>query len=89
VWTSLIASWGDHQNIIVVIDYFNKWVKAMPTIKSDGKTATFFVFKQIITRLGILSEIVTDHRSHFHNEMMEEIAAKLRFKNGHSSPYYP
>jgi hypothetical protein len=80
---------GGHQNIIVVIDYFNKWVKAMPTIKSDGKTATFFVFKQIITRLGILSEIVTDHGSHFQNEMMEEIAAKLRFKNGHSSPYYP
>jgi transposase InsO family protein len=73
----------------VVIDYFTKWAEAMPTIKSDGKTATFFVFNQIITRFGIPSDIVTDHGSHFQNEMMEELAAKLGFKHGHSSPYYP
>ena len=61
----------------------------MPTVKSDGKTATFFVFNQIIARFGIPSEIVTYHGRHFQNEMMEELAAKLGFKHGHSSPYYP
>jgi transposase InsO family protein len=61
----------------------------MPTVKSDGKTATFFVFNQIIARFGIPSEIVTDHGSHFQNEMMIELASKLEFKHDHSSPYYP
>jgi hypothetical protein len=55
----------------VVIDYFTKWVEAMPIIKSDGKTVAFFVFNQIIARFGIPSEIVTDHGSHFLNEMMK------------------
>ena len=68
-----------HQHIIVVVEYVTKWAKAMPTVKSDGKTATFFVFNQIIARFGILSEIVTDHGSHFQNEMMEELASKLGF----------
>jgi hypothetical protein len=83
------TSAGGHQHIIVVIDYFTKWVEAMPTIKSDGKTVAFFMFNQIIARFRIPSEIVTDHGSHFQNEMMKELASKLGFKHGHSSPYYP
>jgi hypothetical protein len=55
------ASAGGHHHIIVVMDYFTKWVEAMPTIKSDGETATFFVFNQIIARFKILKDIVTDH----------------------------
>jgi transposase InsO family protein len=80
---------GRHQHIIMVVDYFIKLDEAISTVKSDGKTATFFVFNQIIARFGIPSEIVTDHGSHFQNEMMEELAAKLGFKHGHYSPYYP
>jgi transposase InsO family protein len=61
----------------------------MPRVKSNGKIVAFFVFNQIIARFGILSEIVIDHGSHFQNEMMEELEAKMGFKHGHSSPYYP
>jgi hypothetical protein len=78
-----------NQHIIVVVDYFTKWVEAMPTIKSDGKIVAFFVFNQIIVRFGIPIEIVTDHGSHFQNKMMAEMESKLGFKHGHSSPYYP
>jgi hypothetical protein len=79
----------ENQHIIVVIEYFIKLGEVIFKFKSDGKTADFFVFNQIIARFGIPSEIVTDHGNHFQNEMMEELAAKLGFKHGHSSPYYP
>jgi hypothetical protein len=45
-----LTSVRGHQYIIVAIDYFTKWVKATPTVKFDGKTASFFVFNQIITK---------------------------------------
>ena len=80
---------GEHKHIIVAIDYFIKWVEAMPIVKSNGNTVTFFIFNQIIAWFGIPSEIVTDHGSHFQNEMMEELALKLEFRHVHSSPYYP
>jgi hypothetical protein len=80
---------GGHQDIIMVVEYLNKWVKAKTIVKSNGKTATFFIFNQIIIRFSISSDIVTDHGSHFYNEMMEEIASKIGFKDGHYSPYYP
>ena len=84
-----LASAGGHHHIIVVVDYFTKWAEAMPTVKSDGETAAHFVFNQIITRFGILKELVTGHGSHFHNRMMEELASKLGYKQDHSSSYYP
>jgi len=61
----------------------------MPTITFDVKTTEFFVFNQIIAQFRIRKEIVIDHCSHFQNGMMKELASKLGFKHGHSSPYYP
>ena len=58
----------------MAVDYFTKWVEAMPTIKYDGETAAHFIFNQIITWFGILKELVTDHGRHFQNRMMEELA---------------
>jgi hypothetical protein len=78
-----------HHYIIVAIDYFMKWVEAMPTFKDDGETATLFFFNQIIARFNIPRDIVTDHGSHFQNKMMSELTSNLGLRQEHSSPYYP
>jgi hypothetical protein len=80
---------GEHQHIIVSMDYFTKWAEAISTIKYDGNMTTFFIFNEIIAQFRIPKDIVTDHGNHFQNEMMKELASKLEFKNGHYSPYYP
>jgi hypothetical protein len=59
------TSSGGHNYIIVVIDYFTKWVEAMPTFLNDGCTTTLFFFNHIITHFGVPQAIVTDHGSHF------------------------
>ena len=78
-----------HHHIIVVVDYFMKWAEIMPMVKSDGETATHFLFNQIITQFGIPKELITNHGRHFQNKMMEELASKLGYKPEHSSSYYP
>jgi hypothetical protein len=74
------ASARGHRYIIVVIDYFTKWVEAMPTFSNDGETTTLFIFNQVIARFRVPREIVTDHGSHFQNRMMSELASKLGFR---------
>jgi hypothetical protein len=40
-----------HRYIIVVVEYFTKWVEAMPTFNNDGETATLFIFNQIVLKI--------------------------------------
>jgi hypothetical protein len=78
-----------HRYIIVAVYYFKKWVEAMPSFKYDGETTTLFLFNQIIARFGVPRDIVTDHGSHFQNQMMTEFTSNLGLQKEHSSPYYP
>jgi transposase InsO family protein len=73
----------------VVIDYFTKWEEAMPTYSNDEKIAKLFIFNHIIARFGVPKSIVTDHGSHFCNNMMTELSTLFHFDQEHSSPYYP
>jgi hypothetical protein len=80
---------GGHGYIIVAVDYFTKWAEAMPTFDNTGKTAALFLFNHVITRFGVPQAIVTDHGSHFRNNMMSELTAKLGLRHDSSTPYYP
>jgi hypothetical protein len=77
VYVGPFAKWGidftmcnppfatSHHYIIVVVDYFTKWVEAMPTYSNNVKTTTLFLFNHIIARFSIPRFIVTDHGMHF------------------------
>jgi hypothetical protein len=67
---------GNH-HIIVAVDYFTKWVEAMPTFKYDGETINLFLFKHIIARFDVLREIVTYYGSHFQNKMMSVLGNSI------------
>ena len=70
---------GGHGYIIVAIDYFTKWVEEMPTYVEDGNTSSLFLSNHAIARFGVFQAIATDHRSHFWNQMMAKLSAKLGF----------
>jgi hypothetical protein len=53
------SSTNGHGYIIMVVDYFTKWVEAMPTYSNDGTTTTLFIFNHIIARFGVPKTIVT------------------------------
>ena len=80
---------GGHAYIIIVVDYFTKWSKAIPTLTADGKTTEQFLFNYVITRFGVPQAIVTDHGSHFRHYMVAELTSKLGLRHDSSMPYYP
>ena len=77
-----------HGYIIVFVDYFTKWVEEIPTYAKDGRTDSLFLFNHVIARFGVPQAIVTDHGSHFQNQMMVELSAKLGFFHENSTLYY-
>eukprot|EP00253_Pinus_taeda_P029093 PITA_29093 len=80
---------GGHAYIILVVDYFTKWVDVMPTFLADGKTAAILIFNHIIARFGVPQAIIIDHGSHFRNIMMTKITYQLGLHHDSSTPYYP
>ena len=83
------TSAGGHGYIIVDVGYFTKWVEEMATYGQDGKNVTLFLFNHFIYRFRVPQVIVTNHGSHFHNQMMTEISTKLGFHHENSTSYYP
>ena len=75
--------------IIVAMEYFMKWDEEIPTYEENGKSVALFLFNHVIARFGVPQAIVTDHRSHFPNQMMAELNTKLGFCHENSTPYYP
>ena len=71
------------------MDYFTKWVETMLTYTEDGKTTTLFLFNHIIARFEVTQAIMTNHDSHFQNQIMSELSSKLGFRYDNSTPYYP
>ena len=78
-----------HGYIIVIVDYFTKWVEVMPHMMLTIKIVAQFLFNDIITRFGVPQAIVTNHGSHFCDYMMAELTSKLGLRHDSSTLYYP
>jgi hypothetical protein len=52
---------GGQKYIIMVIDYFTKWAKAMPTYNNMDDTTTRLCFNHVITFFGVPKKLVFYH----------------------------
>ena len=73
---------------MVGIDYFTKWVEAIPLPNMDQEDVIEFIRKHIIYRFGIPETITTDQGSVFTGRKMQEFAKEMGFKLLTSTPYY-
>ena len=77
-----------HHYILVGIDYFTKWVEAIPLPKVDQETVISFIQDHILCRFGVPETITTDQGSVFTGRKVVEFAAQMGFKVLTSTPYY-
>jgi hypothetical protein len=72
-----------HRFIVVATDYLTKFVKVRALKTSVKKEVGWFVYKRIITRFGILLEMVSDNERQFtssvYKDLMERLAIKHKF----------
>jgi hypothetical protein len=75
--------------ILVAIEYFTKWVEAIPLKKAIGVVVANFIREHIICRFSIPHKIVTDNGTPFINKDVRAMTKHYRVKHLKSSPYYP
>ena len=62
-------SYSGHEFILVIIDYFTKWVEVTYYAKLNAAKVATFIISHIIYRYGISQELILDRGVHFRGEV--------------------
>ena len=75
--------------VVVVVDYYTKWVEAEPLSKITEARTTSFAWKNIICRFGILHSLVSDNRTQFDYAGLRKLSSELGIRNHFSNVAHP
>ena len=73
----------------MAIDYFTKWEKAEALANIWDVDVKKFVWKNIVTRFGVLNSLISDNGLQFDSRVFCEFCSDLGIKNRYSTPAYP
>ncbi|PKI47331.1 hypothetical protein CRG98_032282 [Punica granatum] len=62
-----------HLFILVVIDYFTKWIEAITLASVTAKTVACFLKRDIIARYGVPATLVIENAMNLNNKLIDEL----------------
>jgi len=77
-----------HKWILAAMDYFTKWVEAVPMKNVTARDVVNFVKEHIVHRFDIPQTITTDQGTIFTVEEFKKFAKEMGISLIQSSPYY-
>uniref|UniRef100_A0A2N9H969 Integrase catalytic domain-containing protein n=1 Tax=Fagus sylvatica TaxID=28930 RepID=A0A2N9H969_FAGSY len=80
---------GNRRWLIVATNYFTKWVETEPLTHINDSDSKKFVWKNIITRFGILHTLISDNRIQFDSGPFKAFYEEYRIRNHFSTSAYP
>lgn len=84
-----LRSSNQKKYILIMINYFTKWVAAESYTNIHGIDVQKFVWKYIICRHGIPYEIVIDNGLQFISDVFERFCARWQIRLSNSTSRYP
>ncbi|GJZ90767.1 putative ribonuclease H-like domain-containing protein, partial [Tanacetum coccineum] len=86
---SILPGPGKVKFLIVAIDYFTKWIEAKPIATITGNQIKKFVWDNIVSRFGILGEIISDNGKQFRDNPFKYWCEKLCIRQRFASVKHP
>ncbi|XP_016168981.1 uncharacterized protein K02A2.6-like [Arachis ipaensis] len=80
---------GQVKYLIVVIDYYTKWVEAEPLASISAANCQKFMWKQVVTRFGIPESVISDNGTQFTDKKFKGFLEGLKIKQKFSSVEHP
>ena len=75
--------------ILVISDYFTKWVEAFPIPDQRAETVAKCLVDEVIRRFGVPNYIHSDQGRQFESELYQEVSFLLDIKKTRTTPYHP
>jgi len=70
------------------MDYFTKWIEAIPTRQANDSVIISFLKNNILSRFGYPMKIITDNAQAFKSKKMINFYHQYHITLGHSTTYY-
>ena len=75
--------------ILVVQDYFTKWVECFPMSNMEAGTVAKIVVEEVVTKFGIPNKIHSDQGRQFESELFKEMCKLLQIEKTRTTAYHP
>ncbi len=75
--------------LLVIIDYFTRWVEAYELPDQQAATIAEPLVHQFISRFGCPLEIHTDQGRNFESQLLAEMCRVLNVRKTRITPYHP
>ena len=79
----------ENKYVLVVGDYFTKWVEAYPMPNMEAKTVAELFVNHFIARFGVPDVLHTDQGCNFESTLLKETCLLLGVQKTRTSPYHP
>jgi hypothetical protein len=71
---------GNLKYVVVVVEYFSKWIEAKPLATITSVTVQKFFWQNIVCRFGVPKAITVDNRTQFDAEAFKEFCEQIGMK---------
>ena len=79
----------NNRYILVIMDYYSKWVEAYPVEKADVATVADILIREVVCRFGTPEVIHTDQGTHFEANLLKKVLDRLGIEKTRTTPYHP
>ena len=80
---------GGNCYILVVADYFTRWMEAFPIPHQDATTVANKLVDEVFLRFGIPEQLHSDQGRQFESKLLSEVCKLLCIHKTKTTPYHP
>ena len=84
-----VTSHRNNKYVLVMGDYFTRWIEAYPIPNQQADTVARKVVHEFVSRFGSPLELHSDQGRNFESELFKEVCILLGIKKTRSTPYRP
>ena len=89
VLSKLPETYRGYKHILVIVDYFTKWIEAFPMRDETAETIARILLRKIILRHGAPEKVISDKGSAFIFEVFNLINDLMWTKHKTTTAYHP
>ena len=78
-----------NQYAVVFMDYLTKWPEVYPTPDQTAATVANLLVREIVSRHGVPSELLSDRGRAFLSSLLQEVQLLLGYKKVNTTAYHP